>query len=128
LELDYFARFTTADPKAIKLPEPPVDPVEELGPPLNSLKCKTCDYITINTNAIRMHCKKDHLQTWKGDKSALHESVKIQTFFSGGGLQKYFIVNLDDGENGEKIDQTRLFNSNLETIKKCEKRLKTICK
>jgi hypothetical protein len=90
--------------KAIELPEPPLCPVEELGSPLDGLKCKTCDYITTNTNAIRMHCKKDHLQTWKGDKSALYESVKVQTFFSSGGLQKYFIVALGVRENGKNSD------------------------
>jgi hypothetical protein len=34
--------------------------------------------------------------------------MKVQTFFSSGGLQKYFIVNLDDREDREdreKINQ-----------------------
>jgi hypothetical protein len=99
----------------MKLPEPPVDPVEELGSPLDGLRCKTCDYVTINANALRIHCKKKHEQSWTGDKSVLYQSVKVQTFFSSGGLQRYFIVELDGVGNGQDLDQNHVVDQQLST-------------
>jgi hypothetical protein len=53
---------------------------------------------------MRMHLKRDHEQAWEGEKSNLFTSVNVQTFFRNGGLQRYFIVELGEGENGEKLD------------------------
>ena len=43
-----------------------------------------------------MHCKKNHQQAWVGEKSLLYKTVKVQSFFRTGGLQKYFVVDLAD--------------------------------
>jgi hypothetical protein len=81
---------------------------------------------------MRMHCKGKHQQSWTGDTSVLYQSVKVQTFFSSGGLQKYFLVDLgveDYAENGERLDPNKVaLQHNYMISKKCEKRLKTICK
>jgi hypothetical protein len=52
-----------------------------------------------------MHYRKNHQQAWTGDKSVLYESVKVQTFFSSKGLQRYFIINLGVSEKEENLDQ-----------------------
>jgi hypothetical protein len=103
--VDYFTRFTTVNPKEIEPPEQPACPIQELGTPLDGLKCRRCSFITIDKGNMKTHCRKLHELSWTGNKSVLYESVKVQTFFRGGGLQKYFIVDLGIGENGEKFDQ-----------------------
>ena len=108
-----FAQYKRVDPKNVKLPEQPAQLIEELGTPLDRLCCKICSFLTININAMRMHLKRDHEQAWKGEKSDLFTSVKVQTFFRNGGLQRYFIVDLGEGENGEKVDQNQVVQQQL---------------
>ena len=103
--LQRFARCERLDPKDVELPEQPAQPIKELGAPLDRLCCKTCSFLTVDKSVLRKHLKKNHQQAWKGEKSELFDSVKVQTFFRGGGLQKYFVVDLGIGENGEKLDQ-----------------------
>jgi hypothetical protein len=79
-------------------------PVEELRALLDGMKCKACSFITINKGNIKTHCKKLHKLLWSREESTLYNSVKVQTFFSRGGLQKYFIVDLEEDENGGKLD------------------------
>ena len=50
---------------------------------------------------MRIHCNKNHQQAWIGEKSLLYNTVKVQSFFRSGGLQKYFIVDLADVQNAE---------------------------
>jgi hypothetical protein len=57
---------------------------------------------------MRIHLKRDHKQAWKREKSDLFTSVNVQTFFRKGGLQRYFIVDLGEGENSEKVDQDQV--------------------
>ncbi|KAF2621062.1 hypothetical protein BU25DRAFT_416411 [Macroventuria anomochaeta] len=90
--VDCFSRLKALDPAEVKLPDKPAEAIEELGKPLTGLQCTTCVYITISKEQMRMHCKKDHQQAWKGDTSQLYSIVKVQSFFSTGGLQKYFKV------------------------------------
>jgi hypothetical protein len=85
-----------------KVPEEPVQTIEQLNKPLTGLQCRTCRYITTNKDVIRVHCKKHHGLAWVGDKSQLYSIV--QTFFSGGGLQKYFLVEYDAILNAENLD------------------------
>jgi len=118
-----FAQHERTDPRAIKLPEQPAQPITELGQPLVGLCCKTCCFLTVNTNVMRVHLKKEHQQGWKGEKSDKFESVKVQTFFNSGGLQKYFIVNTDSEENGEKIDQDQVVQQQLSGWKNVREQL-----
>lgn len=100
--IQHFAYCKKREPKDIELPEQPADPLEELGMPLDGFGCKICSFLTVNIDIMRMHLKRNHQQAWKGEKSALFDSVKVQTFFRSGGLQKYILVDLSVGKNGQK--------------------------
>jgi hypothetical protein len=98
----YFSEVALVEPAAVKLPEEPATPFEELGRPLDGLQCRTCRWRTTSIDQMRMHCKKNHQQAWTGDKSILYDTLQVQSFFRTGGLQKYFIVEYDavvDAEN-----------------------------
>lgn len=101
--INRFSHIATVDTNQIELPEEPALPIEELGAPLNALRCKACTKITINADAMRKHCKNNHQQAWTGDKSVLCDTVKVQSFFRTGGLQKYFIVEYDAVVNAEEM-------------------------
>jgi superfamily II DNA helicase RecQ len=93
-------------PDEAQLPLPMGRPIEELGKPLDGFQCSEvdCDYITINENVFRRHCKTEHGLRWIGDTSRLYAKVKVQTFFRTGGLQRYFIVNApDEADNSEVL-------------------------
>jgi hypothetical protein len=67
--------FTTTNPRAVKLPEQPTQPIEELGTPHDGFKCTACEFITVSNNAMRKHCNKSHKLSWTGDTSTLYKSV-----------------------------------------------------
>jgi hypothetical protein len=100
-----FNHFNTVTPSTVELPDEPAQAIEELGEPLDGAQCKTCRWITINKDQMRMHCKKKHQQAWTGDRSLLYSSVKVQSFFRTGGLQRYFIV---DPAEGRDVENTRV--------------------
>jgi hypothetical protein len=58
--VDCFSRLKPLDPAEVRLPDKPAKAIAELRKPLTGLRCKACRYITINTNALRKHCKKDY--------------------------------------------------------------------
>jgi hypothetical protein len=90
--VDCFSRLKPVDPGKIKLPEQPVQGIEQLGKPLAGLQCRICRLITINKDEIWRHCKKYHGLAWVGDKSQLYSIVKVQSFFRTAGMQRYFEV------------------------------------
>jgi hypothetical protein len=90
--VDCFSRLEPVDPSKIKLSKEPTQAIEQLGKPLAGLECRACGYITVSKDQIWMHCNRDHQLAWLGDKSQVYNSVKVQSFFRTGGLQKYFIV------------------------------------
>ncbi|CAO2655088.1 Nn.00g101520.m01.CDS01, partial [Neocucurbitaria sp. VM-36] len=116
--------FSTVEPSEIELPEQPAAPIQELGVPLNGLKCRACSFITVNTGNMKTHCRKLHELSWTGDKSILYEDVKVQSFFRAGGLQKYFIVDLVDAENGENLDLDHVVQQQLAQWKETKQQLK----
>jgi hypothetical protein len=97
--VQHFSKLALVVPAAVELSEEPATPFQELGQPLDGLQCRTCRWRTTNTDQMRMHCKKDHQQPWTGKKSELYQHVKVQTFFSSRGLQKYFLINLGVSED-----------------------------
>jgi hypothetical protein len=121
--VDYFLQFSTVDPSTIELPEQPALPVEELGAPLDGMKCKACSFITINKGNMKTHCKKSHKLSWSREESTLYDSVKVQTFFSRGGLQKYFIVDLEEDENGGKLDLDQVVQQQLNEYQKVQQQI-----
>jgi hypothetical protein len=64
-----------------------------------------------------MHCKKEHKQSWTGDKSILYNTVKVQSFFRTSRLQKYFRVNWDKVEDAETLDKERRLKARLAKFK-----------
>jgi hypothetical protein len=74
---------------------------------------------------MRKHCKNFYKQAWTRDKSALCDTIKVQSFFSTARLQKYFIVKYNALANAENLDiedivERRLakFRTTQEIIKK----------
>jgi hypothetical protein len=59
---------------------------------------------------MRIHCKKNHQQVWKGEKSLLYNTVKVQSFFRSRRLQKYFIIKVGAAGNRENLDQNQVVN------------------
>jgi hypothetical protein len=96
--VDYCRRWPVTAPQDIQLPPPLGPPIQELGEPLDALRCRhdsrcSANFVTVSKDMLRKHCNKEHRQAWKGDTSTLYKRVKAQTFFQGGGLQRYFVVN-----------------------------------
>jgi hypothetical protein len=121
--VEEFSNFTVIEPTAVKLPEQPARALKELGTPSNGLKCKICEYLTISSDAIRKHCKKNHPQAWKNEKISLVESVKVQTFFRTGGLQKYFIVAVGVAENVENTVKLGVVERQLQNYQQVRQQL-----
>jgi hypothetical protein len=118
--IERFSSCHVLNPKEVKLPEQPAEPIEELGSPLDGLKCKTCDFITVNKNVMRMHCKEKHTQAWIGNTSLLFDFVKVQTFFCTGGLQNYFMVDWGNVENTEEVDDERRLEGRLAEFRRIQ--------
>jgi hypothetical protein len=121
--VERFKHVSRTDSHRIELPEQPAWPIEELGSPLDGFKCTTCSFITLHIDSMRKHWKNSHETSWAGDKSALYGSVKVQTFFSSGGLQKYFIVDLGVGENGENFNPNQVVQQQLNNYQKVRQQL-----
>lgn len=56
--VNYFLQCCTVAPSAIELPEQPAAVIQELGAPLDGLKCRVCSFITVNPGNMKKHCKK----------------------------------------------------------------------
>jgi hypothetical protein len=121
--IQHFAHCERIDPKDVKLPEQPAQLIQELGTPLDGLSCKTCYFLTTDKSVLRKHLKKNHQQAWKSDKSEFYESVKVQTFFRSGGLQKYFIVKPGGEDNSETLDRDQVVERQLSTWLEARKQL-----
>ena len=121
--IERFSHFDTVSPSAIEPLDEPAQPIEELGEPLNGALCKTCRWITTSKDQMRMHCKKNHQQSWTGDKSSLYKAVKVQSFFRTGGLQKYFIVEADVVENRQDLAQNKVVKEQLDAWREVRKQL-----
>jgi hypothetical protein len=100
--LESYHSRAVLSPKEVVLPSPLGPPIDELGAPLDGLQCKEadCSFITINIDTMRMHRKKAHNLTWRGNSKALYQKVKVQTFFRAGGLQRYFVVRAAADSSG----------------------------
>ncbi|KAJ4329600.1 hypothetical protein N0V87_010726, partial [Didymella glomerata] len=115
--VEHFSSFSTVNLAEIEPPDEPAQPIDELGEPLDGLQCKTCSFITVNKDTMRMHCKKVHQQAWVGEKSLLYKFVKVQSFFRTGGLQKYFIVDLVDAGSSENAQVENVVQAQLAEYK-----------
>jgi hypothetical protein len=106
--VDYCHRWPVTALQDIQLPPPLGPPIKELGEPLDALRCRhnsrcSANFVTVSKDVLRKHCNKQHRQAWKGDTSTLYERVKAQTFFQGGGLQRYFVVDAADADSTPSV-------------------------
>jgi hypothetical protein len=118
-----FAHYKRTDSSVVKLSQQPAHLIQELGTPLAGLCCKTCRFLTVSTSVIRIHLKKSYQQAWKGEKSELLAHVQVQSFFRLGGLQKYFIVEGGNVENGQNVDQNQVVMRQLDAWHKVREQL-----
>ena len=96
--IESFQGLLVKKPGEVRLQPPGYKSIKELGEPLHGFQCEwdDCGYITINIDALRKHCKSAHHLQWKRDAGTLSKKVRVQTFFRGGGLQRYFTVKVRD--------------------------------
>jgi hypothetical protein len=88
----YFSQFSTVDSSAIELPEQPALPIQELGAPLDGIKCKSCSFITVNTGNMKTHCKKSHQLSWTSDKAHYMNLSKFRRFSMVGGCRNILLL------------------------------------
>jgi hypothetical protein len=78
--IQQLSHFPTTVPGTVELPEQPAWPIEELGTQRDGLMCKTCEFITVSTDAIRKHCKKKTLacvDVWEKRAVSLCQSPDV---------------------------------------------------
>jgi hypothetical protein len=88
----HFGRRPIKLAKDVELSELLRAPIQELGEPLHGLQCTreqdACSFITVNVKTLQIHMEKEHGKAWKGNTTALYQSVKVQTFFLVGARLK----------------------------------------
>ena len=97
--MEKYSGCSIKKPGDVGLPPPMRRPFEALGNAQNAFQCvagEECGYITVNTDAFRKHCKKEHGIPWKEDTDRLFERVKVQTFFRTGEFRRYITVRVPD--------------------------------
>lgn len=81
-------------PEKLQLPTHPVDPIPGLTAPVPAFHCngQECRQISVSKDHMRQHCNKKH--NWKktSTEPEFWHRVMAQTFFTGGGMMKYFAV------------------------------------
>jgi hypothetical protein len=94
--LEEYKDWRIKPPEEVALPPPMAEPFQVLGDPIDGFQCQAtgCKYVTINFNIFKSHCKQGHGISWNGDMSRTFQKVKVQTFFRGGVLQRYFVVRV----------------------------------
>lgn len=99
--MDKFSYLDLDAPDEVRLPSPMGLPIAELGEPLNGFQCadEGCGFMTTSGRVFKTHCREAHKISWTGDTSRLYAAVKVQTFFRTGGMQRYFIVNVQEGSD-----------------------------
>jgi superfamily II DNA helicase RecQ len=107
LIVDKYATLSLAKPAEVPLPPPLRPPFEALGRPVNALHCaeEECGFISINRTNMRMHCNKEHSWRSKEHERDFWTSVKVQTFFSSSGLQRYFTVLVPEEGRTSAVDR-----------------------
>jgi hypothetical protein len=95
-----YARYELEEPGRIQLPRAEELPIPALGQPVKALRCNEegCGHISINRKAIMKHCNQAH--DWRHSTSNPEHwaVVHAQTFFTSGGLRRYFTVHVAEPE------------------------------
>jgi hypothetical protein len=85
--IQQLSHFPTTASGAVELPEQPAWPIEELGTLRDSSKCQTCEFITVSTDAIRQHCKKDTSKRGRMRKASCFTLSKYRRFSVAEGAE-----------------------------------------
>lgn len=88
--VERFNHFATVIPDDIELPEEPAQPIDELGEPLDALQCKTCRFVTVNKDTMRIHCKKTTSKHGKERKAYSITLSKYRAFFAAGAAKIFY--------------------------------------
>jgi superfamily II DNA/RNA helicase len=122
-----------AEPKRVRQP-PPGPPFDVLRPPVDALLCAEpgCGFASIQLTSVRSHCNKIH--NWRSTRQSktYWTSIKAQTFFTSGGLQRYFAVEPDpdnavsDGDTNTEDECARWEAKRLELKKAEQERMKAM--
>jgi len=99
--IEKFSALKLLHPSKVLLPPKFIAPFKALGEPLDAFLCdgdnnEECDYISIHRNGIAQHCNKVHHWRYAKDDPVHWVSVKVQTFFQGGGFRRYFVVRVPE--------------------------------
>jgi len=95
--VERYASLPVARPADVRLPPPFGPPCVALGLPVDGLLCKSCAFACAQPTSIRRHCNLTHGWRSTARGSTNWTAAKVQTFFSAGGLQRYFAVRALDG-------------------------------
>jgi hypothetical protein len=101
----FFFYFILKKAFKLRLLEPLDPPIDELRVPLDefNMKRQATDFITVSIDKLRKHRKGKHSIAWKGNRSAIGQRVKVQTFFRARSLRRYFIVNAAGGNSESSL-------------------------
>jgi Orsellinic acid/F9775 biosynthesis cluster protein D len=94
--VDRHAPLPMAKPRDVRQPRPFGPPFDVLGPPADALLCKSCGFTSVQPTWIRRHCNTVHNWRSTAREKAHWTSIKAQTFFTAGGLQRWFAVLVPD--------------------------------
>ena len=90
-------------PNLVQWPDNGLSPIRGLTIH-NGFQCIECGFLCPHRNQIRSHCNKAHNWRITRQNPKHWQQVKLQTFFNGCGLTKYFVVMDPDLEKTD-IDQ-----------------------
>jgi len=95
--------YSLPGPKEIPLPPPFGRPFEALAAPVEAFLCdaEECGFISKNRSVVAQHCNQAH--GWRSSKKDPEHwtDVKVQTFFTRGGFQRYFTVHVPEEQEQE---------------------------
>ena len=95
--------YSIPSPKEISLPPPFGRPFAALAAPVEAFLCdaEECGFISKSRSVVAQHCNQAH--GWHSSKKDLEHwtDVKVQTFFTRGGFQRYFIVYVPEEQEQE---------------------------
>jgi hypothetical protein len=88
------ASLALAAPADAAVPPPFEAAFDALRPPVDALLCDEpgCGFASVQPTSMRSHCNKTHGWRSTATGSTHWTAVKAQTFFTAGGLQRYFAV------------------------------------
>lgn len=127
--VERYASLSLAKPTDVRLPPPFGPPFDILGQPVDALLCTEtgCGFASVELTSVRRHCNQAHNWRSTAQERTHWIIVKAQTFFTAGGLQRYFAVLVETEREEEGNDEVDRLLSEWQTAKRMhEEELRTI--